>query len=86
VNEYCLLSVNEKENDLPALWMCYAGGTGFGGYGGYGDFLRKIRVYDFDMNEARVTTWKRVEWGDVDQRIDEQILVNDGRPIAPEVG
>ena len=76
-----MLSPNEKLQ--PALWMCYGGGAGFGGYAGYGGFHRKIRIYDFDMNEARITTWKRVEYGDVNKRLDEQILVNDGKPVAP---
>ncbi len=63
--------------------MCYAGGAGFGGYGGYGGFDRKIRIFDFDMNEARITTWKRVEHGATDKKLDVQILVNAGRPVAP---
>lgn len=64
--------------------MCYAGATGFGGYAGYGGFYRKIRIFDFDMNEARITTWKRVEHGpDVDKRIEELILVDAGRTVAP---
>ncbi len=66
--------------------MCHAGGAGFGGYAGYGGFHRKIRVFDFDMNEARITTWKRVEWGpDTDKRIEELIMVDAGRPKAPPV-
>jgi hypothetical protein len=82
VNEYCGLS--QTEEGEPALWMCYAGAAGFGGYAGYGGFHRKIRVFDFDMNEARITTWKRVEWGpDVDKRIEELILVDAGRVTAP---
>jgi len=80
-NEYCALSLKEKQS--PALWMCYAGGAGFGGYGGYGGFLRKIRVFDFDMNEARITTWKRVEYGETDKKIDHQIIVDAGRVQAP---
>jgi len=64
--------------------MCYAGGAGFGGYGGYGGFLRKIRIFEFDMNEARITTWKRVEYGDEKERkIDTQILVDAGHPSPP---
>ena len=71
-------------NKKPALWMCYGGGTGFGGYAGYGGFHRKIRVFDFDMNEGRITTYKRVEWGaDKDSRIDEMILVDAGKPTVP---
>lgn len=86
-NEYCALSV-EGEKKKPALWMCYAGGAGFGGYGGYGGYHRRIRVFDFDMNEARITTWKRVEHdgkdeGETSKKIDEQIIVEAGRAVAP---
>ncbi len=81
VNEYCALSVNEKK--LPALWMCYAGASGFGGYGGWGQFHRKIRLFDFDMNEGRITTWKRVEHGDTDKKLDLQIIVDGGKPAPP---
>lgn len=78
VNEYCALSTDEKSKE-PKLWMCYAGGAGFGGYGGYGGYHRRVRVFDIDMNTARITTWKRVEYGDLNKRIDEQIIVDDGR-------
>lgn len=76
-----MLDLDEEEK--PALWMCYGGGTGFGGYAGYGGFYRKIRMFDFDMNEARITTWKRVEYGETDARLDEQVIVDAGRPAAP---
>lgn len=75
--------LSQNEGERPALWMCYAGGAGFGGYAGYGGFHRKIRIFDFDMNEARITTWKRSEAGDTAARIDEQVIVNDGRPFVP---
>jgi hypothetical protein len=77
-NEYCALSSNDAGN--PALWMCYAGGAGFGGYGGYGGYHRRIRFFDIDMNEARITTYKRVEYGETEKKIDEQIIVEGGRP------
>lgn len=64
--------------------MCHAGGTGFGGYAGYGGFHRKIRIFDFDMNGGRITTWKRVEYGpDVDKPIEKLTLVDAGKPLAP---
>lgn len=69
-NDYCALAkgdASDGEDDTkggkPELWMCYAGGSGFGGYGGYGGYQRRVRVFDFDMNEARIATWKRVEGG-----------------------
>lgn len=67
----------------PALWMCYAGGVGFGGYAGYGGFIRRLRVFEVDTNEARILTWKRVEHGKTGDRIDQQIIVDGGRPVAP---
>ncbi|RDW71175.1 phosphoesterase-like protein [Coleophoma cylindrospora] len=81
-NEYCALSRNEKAD--PALWMCYAGGAGFGGYGGYGGYHRRIRFFDIDMNEARINTYKRVEYGDLAARVDEQIIVDGGRVVHSE--
>jgi hypothetical protein len=80
VNDYCL-PANGKDHK-PALWMCYGGGAGFGGYGGYYGYHRRIRFFDFDMNEARISTWKRMEWGDTQSRIDEQIIVDGGRVIV----
>jgi 3',5'-cyclic AMP phosphodiesterase CpdA len=77
-NEYCALS--SHDDGRPGLWMCYAGGAGFGGYGGYGGYHRRIRFFDIDVNEARITTYKRVEYGDLEKRIDEQIIVDGGRP------
>lgn len=68
--------------------MCYAGGAGFGGYGGYGGYVRRARFYDFDMNIARITTYKRLEYlapGDetygekgIKARVDEQVIVEGG--------
>jgi hypothetical protein len=60
--------------------MCYAGGAGFGGYGGYDGYHRRVRFFDIDMNIARITTYKRVEYGDTEKKIDEQIIVDGGRP------
>ncbi|KAJ9142703.1 Calcineurin-like phosphoesterase [Pleurostoma richardsiae] len=95
VNEYCALSTaaaaaasgegkkQQQQPQQPELWMCYAGGAGFGGYAGYGGFYRKLRVFEFDMNEARIKTWKRAEYGETEKRIDEQIIVDAGKPVAP---
>lgn len=82
-NEYCMLST-DGEKKKPQLWMCYGGGAGFGGYGGYGEFVRRMRFFDLDMNEARITTYKRLEYGDTKSRIDEQIIVDAGRVIPPK--
>jgi hypothetical protein len=63
--------------------MCYAGGVGFGGYAGYGGFHRRVRVFEIDTNENRITTWKRLEYGDIESRLDEQTIVNGGRLVGP---
>lgn len=60
--------------------MCYAGGSGFGGYAGYGGYHRRVRLFEVDTNEARIKTWKRLEYGDIAARIDEQIIVDGGKP------
>jgi hypothetical protein len=65
----------------PALWMCYGGGVGFGGYGGYNQYHRRVRLFEVDTNEARIKTWKRLEYGDIEMRVDEQIIVDGGKPI-----
>lgn len=83
VNEYCALSRDPKSAE-PQLWMCYAGGAGFGGYGGYGGYHRRARVWEVDTNEARISTWKRVEWGDTAARLDELIVVDGGKVVAPQ--
>ncbi|KYK57066.1 Metallophosphoesterase domain protein [Drechmeria coniospora] len=89
-NDYCSLSLQgdpdpEKNKPLtPALWMCYAGGVGFGGYAGYGDYIRRLRLFEVDTSNGRITTWKRVEHGDMtDGRLDQQIIVDGGKPIPP---
>ncbi|RMZ72260.1 calcineurin-like phosphoesterase [Pyrenophora seminiperda CCB06] len=80
VNDYCSLSKDEKSGE-PELWMCYAGGSGFGGYGGYNHYHRRLRVFEIDTNQARIVTWKRLEYGDVGKRLDQQIIVDSGRVV-----
>lgn len=81
VNEYCAMSKDAKTGEGD-LWMCYAGGSGFGGYGGYNGYHRRLRVFEIDANEARISTWKRVEHGETGKRIDEQIIVDAGK-VSP---
>jgi hypothetical protein len=80
VNDYCL-PANGKEN-RPAIWMCYGGAAGFGGYGGYYGYTRRIRFFDIDINEVRISTYKRLEWGDTGSRFDEQIIVDGGKVVV----
>ncbi|KAI0398147.1 calcineurin-like phosphoesterase [Xylariaceae sp. FL0594] len=84
-NEYCMLTTDE-EKAKPELWMCYGGGAGFGGYGDYPGFTREVRFFDIDMNTARIITYKRLEYGETQKRIDHQILVDGGNVMpAPEL-
>jgi len=81
-----MLSTEGEEEKRPALWMCYAGGSGFGGYAGYGGYNRRVRVFEVDANVSRITTWKRIEHGEPEElakRVDEQIIVDGGRPVGP---
>lgn len=75
--------LEKSTSGLPALWMCYAGGAGFGGYGGYGGFIRRVRFFDIDMNAARIVSYKRLEYGKVNERVDEVMLV-DGGKVVPQ--
>ncbi|KAI9849641.1 MAG: hypothetical protein M1837_002766 [Sclerophora amabilis] len=79
-NDYCALS--KSSDGKPALWMCYGGGSGFGGYGGYGGYHRRIRFFDVDINEARIVTYTRLEYGETGKRIEELSVVEGGR-VAP---
>jgi 3',5'-cyclic AMP phosphodiesterase CpdA len=72
--------IHKPKNDN--IWLCYGGGVGFGGYGGYGGYVRRVRFFEFDANEARIKTWKRLEYGDTDKKIDEQVIVDAGRVIS----
>lgn len=80
VNDYCSLARAEDSGE-PQLWMCYAGGSGFGGYAGYNHYHRRLRLFEIDTNMARISTWKRLEYGDIESRLDEQIIVDMGKAI-----
>ncbi|MCJ1420711.1 hypothetical protein MMC32_007070 [Xylographa parallela] len=86
-NDYCTVEPHSEPDKAELstvgkrLWMCYAGGAGFGGYGGYGGYKRRVRVWDFDMNEAKVETWKRVEGGEDEGRVDVKVVVDGGRVV-----
>jgi len=80
VNDYCVPGTDAAGK--AKLWMCYGGASGFGGYGGYYGYHRRMRFFDIDMNEARITSYKRMEWGETEKRHDEQILVDAGRVVV----
>lgn len=82
VNDYCMLSKNQ--NDSPALWMCYAGGSGFGGYAGYNDYVRRVRFFDIDMNSAQIITYTRPEYPQTSPKRDGEVMIVDGgKVVAP---
>lgn len=70
-----------SKHGKPALWMCYGGGSGFGGYGGYDDYVRRIRLFEVEANGAQIVTWKRLEHGETERRLDESVLVSQGRVV-----
>jgi len=74
-NDYCL-----ADDVSPKIWMCYAGGSGFGGYGGYGGYHRRVRIFEVDAPAARIKTWKRLEYGDVGP-LDLQTIVEGGKVV-----
>jgi 3',5'-cyclic AMP phosphodiesterase CpdA len=77
-NEYCLRDLVPGGNEeTDNIWLCYGGGSGEGGYGGYGGYTRKLRLYEVDINEGRISTWKRKE-DSPDAPFDYQDLVKDG--------
>lgn len=78
-NDYCLL---DAEGDRNNIWMCYAGGSGFGGYGGYNGYQRRVRLWEIDAPEDRIRTWKRVESG-FDGPLDVQTIVEGGKVMGP---
>ncbi|RMZ79446.1 hypothetical protein DV738_g3353, partial [Chaetothyriales sp. CBS 135597] len=93
VNDYCVPGIPTQPSDEqltsdpehPAIWMCYGGGVGFGGYGRSAYYHRRLRVMEMDMNEARVTTWTRLECcGEevTSKRWDETILVDGGQVVV----
>ncbi|KAK6355299.1 hypothetical protein TWF696_004409 [Orbilia brochopaga] len=75
-NDYCSL---EKQEGHPKLWMCYAGGSGFGGYGGYNHYIRRVRLFEIDAPGGRITTWKRRESDETNEKVDVQVIVDSGR-------
>lgn len=75
--------LEQDSNDKPSLWMCYGGGGGLGGYGGYDNYVRRIRFFDFDMGPGRVTTYKRLESGQTEARVDEMMIVDGGTVKGP---
>lgn len=90
VNDFCALLPQKTQrggDDIPepALWLCYAGGSGFGGYCSYGGtrFHRRMRVWELDANTGSLKTWKRVEYNM--DRVDELVLVESGAVVDPSV-
>lgn len=80
-NDYCSLQRNSSTRS-PELWLCYNGGSGLGGYGGFGGYVRRMRFFEVDTNLRSIRTWKKLEAGNIEDRVDEQIIVMDGKVIA----
>lgn len=95
VNDYCNIDSHTNPGGIATsvgkdksrvergkLWMCYAGGSGYGGYAGYGGYTRRVRVWDFDMTEGHVDTWKRID-GQKDRQ-DHKRVVRNGQVVERE--
>lgn len=88
VNDYCMFHNKGKDEKLKenqsdeetALWLCYGGGVGEGGYGGYGGYERRVRLFDIDTKAAVIKSYKLLH-EDPTVRLDEQILVKDGKAV-----
>mgnify|MGYP001187537586 FL=1 len=81
-NDYCLLDEQNKDSDSKSLiWLCYGGGAGEGGYGGYGGYIRRVRVFELDVNAKEIKSWKRAE-NNPDESFDEQTLVENGEVVT----
>lgn len=82
-NDYCLLDTqNAETNSENKLWLCYGGGAGEGGYGGY-NYIRRVRVFEFDTNNGEIETWKRTQH-EPDVAIDHQTLTSGGSVVNYE--
>lgn len=79
-NDYC--GVNSKD-DSNAIWLCYGGAVGERGYAGH-DYVRRLRVYEFDTQSGSITSWKRTH-DSVLERSDEQILVQGGELVYTKI-
>lgn len=77
-NDYCMLHLHDGDTlEEHKLWLCYGGGVGEGGYGGYGGYIRRLRLYELDLQAKTVRTWKRGE-NDPGALFDEQTVVEAG--------
>ncbi|KAK9455163.1 Metallo-dependent phosphatase-like protein [Dipodascopsis uninucleata] len=71
----------EQDAKDMSIWLCHGGAAGLGGYGGYGDYVRRIRFFEVDTYSGKITSWKRLEHGDTESKIDMQVLVDQGKVI-----
>lgn len=69
-NDYCLRDTFQEHT----AWLCFGGGAGEGGYGGYGGTQRRMRVFQLNLVQGTVKTWKRGE-NDPSVAFDEQLVV-----------
>ncbi|OLL23069.1 Phosphatase DCR2 [Neolecta irregularis DAH-3] len=76
-NDACLLESSYDQE----VWLCYGGGSGLGGYMGKGAGARKLRIFEFDLTEMNIRTWKRLEYGDMG-RVDVVDLLHKGKVVT----
>lgn len=83
VNDYCMFHDKKADEEGSngkdtTMWLCFGGGAGEGGYGGYGGYERRVRLFEIDTQAATISSWK-VLHDHPGARLDEQVLVRDGR-------
>ncbi|KAK9476306.1 Metallo-dependent phosphatase-like protein [Lipomyces japonicus] len=69
----------QRQGFEPAIWLCHGGAAGLGGYAGYGGYVRRVRLFEIDSHGGQISSWKRLGFGEVDKKIDHQILVHGGK-------
>ncbi|CAI4047247.1 hypothetical protein N7582_004024 [Saccharomyces uvarum] len=74
-NDYCL----QDDSTSSLIWLCYGGGGGEGGYAGYGGTERRIRIYEINISENNIYTWKRLN-GSPKEFFDYQSMLNSNSP------
>jgi hypothetical protein len=60
VNDFCASLKSEDDGAPYGPWLCYGVGSGFGGYGSHGGkrYHRRMRVWELNVADGSIKTWK----------------------------
>lgn len=75
-NDYCI-----QHDDMS---LCYGGGSGEGGYAGYGGTTRRLRIFEADVNERYIRSWKRLQTNPEEIFDDQFLFVSPTTRVDPE--